>query len=302
MLKNNSKSYRDMTVVIADHLDNMRLTVAAMLTEMGFKKVIQAKNGLEAYDIVQKVAVDIVVSDYHMPKMNGVELVQVIRRELDKSDLVIIGLSSADSGALSAQFIKNGANDFLRKPFNYEELHCRVMQNLDSIDLLNQVRRAANEDVLTGLNNRRFLFEEGEKVLAHARESGLPVSLAMVDLDHFKQINDRYGHDGGDAVLVHVADLFRSYLKRFMLARIGGEEFCLLLEGMTLEQAAQLMERFRQHLADTPVQFEHETITVSMSGGVTGYESGSLSALISEADQLLYQAKEAGRNRIVVSD
>ncbi|MCV6589472.1 MAG: diguanylate cyclase [Marinobacterium sp.] len=241
----------------------------------------------------------ILITDYHMPGMNGVELVQVIRREMDKNDLVIIALSSADSGALSAQFIKNGANDFLRKPFNYEELHCRVMQNLDTINLLNQVRRAAYEDVLTGLHNRRYLFEEAPTLLQRAQDSGRAVCLAMMDLDHFKQVNDNWGHDGGDRVLASIAELLSTHLKRFMVTRIGGEEFCLLLEGIDLDRAEQLLEHLRVLVEQSPVLFDGAEIPVTMSIGITEFHSESLSSLMSRADDLLYAAKEAGRNQVV---
>jgi len=289
---------RYVKILLAEDSLTYRKLLRTQLERYNYQ-VLEAPDAEQALTVLRSQPdIRILITDYYMPGMDGVELVKVIRRELDKTDLVIIALSSADSGALSAQFIKNGANDFLRKPFNYEELHCRVMQNLDTIDLLNKVRRTAYEDVLTGMYNRRYLFEEGEQILQRAREAGTPVSLAMLDLDYFKKINDSWGHDGGDEVLRMVAAQLRNHLRRFLLARIGGEEFCLLLEGLNLQQAQQVLERLRARIAAQPVQFGEAQIPVTTSAGVTQYQGGSLSELMSSADRLLYQAKSAGRNRI----
>jgi len=291
---------RFVKILLAEDSTTYRKLLRTQLARYNYQ-VIEAVDAEQALEVLrQQPDIRILITDYYMPGMNGVELVKVIRREMDKSNLVIIALSSADSGALSAQFIKNGANDFLRKPFNYEELHCRVMQNLDSINLLNQVRRTAYEDVLTGMNNRRYLFEEGEQLLQRARESRVPVCLAMLDLDHFKKINDSWGHDGGDAVLRAVAGQLRSHLRRFLVARIGGEEFCLLLEGLSLQQAQQLLERLRARIAAEPVEFGDVQIPVTTSAGLTQCRGGTLSELMTTADHLLYQAKSEGRNRICV--
>lgn len=287
------------TILIAEDSKVYRQLLRTQLESYRYN-VIEVEDGQAALECLRhRSDVQVLITDYHMPRMNGVELVKALRRELDKNDLVVIGLSSADSsGSLSAQFIKNGANDFLRKPFNYEELHCRVTHNLESIELLRRVREAAYKDVLTGLWNRRYLFEDGISLLAEAERLEQPLTLAMLDLDFFKKINDNYGHDGGDAVLRDFSKRMQHVLEDFLICRVGGEEFCLLAANMTVDQATERLESLRVNTEESPVSFNDEQIRVTISIGVSGFIDGKLDALIKRADEALYDAKESGRNRI----
>jgi diguanylate cyclase (GGDEF)-like protein len=212
---------------------------------------------------------------------------------------VIIGLSSQDTGSLSAKFIKNGANDFLSKPFSHEEFHCRIMHNIETMEHVEAIEHIANHDFLTDLPNRRFFQHQSDIKLKQAQKNGTPVCLAMLDIDHFKKINDNYGHDAGDAVLQSLAPLLRKVFERFTFARTGGEEFCVLLVGLDLGKAVRLLENFREMIEDHIIMLDGASITLTFSAGVAADSGNSLDELLGEADKLLFNAKVGGRNQVV---
>jgi diguanylate cyclase (GGDEF)-like protein len=161
---------------------------------------------------------------------------------------------------------------------------------------------AATTDFLTGLNNRRQLLRQGIPLLAGARRSGTPMAVAMLDIDHFKQINDAYGHDAGDVVLKHIGALLK---ERFRLsdivARYGGEEFCILAPQLDPRQAFELFDEFRYTLAMRTIEVDGHALAVTVSIGVATVLCDSLDEMITQADELLYNAKQAGRNCVVIS-
>ncbi|WP_415882578.1 diguanylate cyclase [Neptuniibacter sp. QD34_54] len=286
---------QEIKVLLVEDSSSYRLMVRKQL-EKHLYQVIEARDGQEGLaKLQQDPEIKLILTDYEMPNMNGIELVQNIRRDYETSELKIIGLSAADSPALSAKFIKSGANDFLTKPFNYEELHCRVMHNIEQMELIAQIKDAANRDFLTGLHNRRYLFEQSEKLLAQPNNK---TCLAMMDLDFFKRINDNYGHDAGDAVLTQLATLLDRSFNRFLHARIGGEEFCILLNGLNLDQAEILMQHFCTLVHDTEFVFGDQVLPVTVSIGLIEQDDDNFDQMISRADEMLYQAKEAGRNTV----
>lgn len=283
-------------ILLVEDSSSYRLLIRKQL-EKHLYQVIEASNGQEGLAKLQQDSeIKLILTDYEMPNMNGIELVQAIRREYETSELKIIGISAADSPALSAKFIKSGANDFLTKPFNYEELHCRVMHNIEQMELIAQIKDAANRDFLTGLHNRRYLFEQSEKLLTQSQNKAC---LAMMDLDFFKKINDNYGHDAGDAVLTQMATLLERSFNRFLHARIGGEEFCVLLNGLNLEQAEILMQHFCTLVHDTEFVFADQVLPVTVSIGLIEQADDNFSQMISRADEMLYKAKEDGRNTVM---
>jgi diguanylate cyclase (GGDEF)-like protein len=239
-----------------------------------------------------------------MPEMDGFELVKAIRHNIDKSDLIIIGLSGEGQSSLSAKFIKNGANDFLQKPFFHEEFYCRIMHNIEELELIEQIRDSANRDYLTQLHNRRYFYDQGEPIHAQALNNNTPLAVAIFSIDHFKNINDTYGHAIGDKVLMSLSDDIRHSFSRFLVARMGGEEFCVVLPGLNNDQALTLLDRFRELIQQTsiPIDHEDEYITIKISIGVTNLHHDSFEQQINCADQLLYRAKEAGRNIVIGDD
>jgi diguanylate cyclase (GGDEF)-like protein len=288
-------------VLVVEDSATARKYVKGLLEHHLFQ-VLEAENGVQALDIYENNPdIRLIITDYHMPEMDGFELVREIRGRTDKTDLAIIGLSSVEKGALSAKFIKNGANDFLQKPFFPEELHCRVIHNLESIELIQALHDAAHRDYLTNLYNRRHLFDSGE-VLYQSAKQGKPLALAVMDIDHFKSFNDNYGHEAGDAMLVNMGDLLTESFSRFLTARLGGEEFCVMLPGLTQAQAYTLMDQFRIKFEDEGVYVGDEFLQATVSVGVTSVLGNTLDEMINTADELLYRAKEVGRNFVIGDD
>ncbi|WP_202983582.1 response regulator [Ferrimonas lipolytica] len=287
------------TVLVVDDSATIRSMISSLLRRHLFN-VEQAEHGKQALALIaNNPNIRLVITGYQMPELDGLTLVQHLRRKYDYDDLCIIGLSSAGETSLSAKFIKFGANDFLHKPFCHEEFYCRVNHNMESIERIQLMRDNANIDAMTGLFNRRYFFDKGRQLLEQSHKQQLPVSVAVIDVDHFKQVNDNYGHQAGDMVLQGLARVLKKGLSRFLLARAGGEEFFVLMPGIDSERAHILLDTLRQVLADKPVKTTDNDITVHFSAGVTDEWDISLEQQLNRADQFLYQAKHRGRNQIV---
>ena len=291
-------------ILVAEDSRPTRAFIKALL-EKHLYQVLEASNGLEALDVLKSnTDVKLLITDYHMPEMDGFELVKAIRHNVDKSDLVIIGLSGEGQSALSAKFIKNGANDFLQKPFFHEEFYCRVMHNIEELELIETIRDSANRDYLTGLHNRRYFYSKGEAQYAIAKNNNTPFAMAVFDIDHFKNINDTYGHAVGDKVLKYLAEEIKHSLSRFLVARLDSEQFCVAMPGLNNEQAITLMDRFRGLINNSSIPINHEDgdIHITISIGITNFMHEQLDQQINYADELLFRAKEAGRNIVVGDD
>ncbi|MBZ4649038.1 MAG: hypothetical protein JG760_1289 [Desulfomicrobiaceae bacterium] len=288
---------REIAVLVVDDSATVRHMLAEMLAVHCFT-VLEATDGSEGLRLLaEHPNVRLVITDYEMPQMNGVRLVQAARRLFPKEELAIIGISGHEQKDLSARFLKSGANDFLHKPFSAEELYCRITQNLDLLEYIRTIRDLSEKDMLTGLANRRFFFEHGAQALAEAQERQEPVYVAMLDLDHFKRVNDQYGHEAGDTVLRHLgAMLQRHFGEQALPARLGGEEFAVLFVGVA--DVAARVEAFRAELAATPVVVSGGSVPVTVSVGVCSLPGQSLERHLACADQLLYRAKHRGRNRV----
>jgi diguanylate cyclase (GGDEF)-like protein len=254
-----------------------------------------AAMGLEI--LQQHQDIKLVITDENMPDMTGVELVAAIRNTYKKEDLGIIGVSSDKSSSLSARFIKTGANDYLTKPYCHEEFFCRIMQNVEHIENIEAIRRASNSDFLTGLPNRRHFFN---RVKASMHYEPKERCLALIDLDLFKNINDTYGHDAGDQVLKTVAKLIVSHFKGCFVSRFGGEEFCIYMPDVAIEDAEIKLNIFRQQFADKLIKYDGQDINCTLSVGLTNHFMGKIENMLSAADANLYRAKEMGRNQVVI--
>ncbi|KAA5607176.1 diguanylate cyclase [Roseospira marina] len=289
-------------VLVVDDSRSARSYVCDLLHLYRFQ-VLEAADGVQALSILRETPdIRLIVTDYFMPRMDGFELVKQVRNIFAPTDVAIIGLSSAGSGLLSARFIKYGANDVLNKPFLREEFFCRISQNMDNLDYIRDLEHAAQFDPLTDLYNRRFLFEAAEPFLSQARREGSNPVVAMMDIDHFKSVNDTFGHDAGDAILVGIAETLRRLLRRRsdILARVGGEEFCLFAPELAPEAVEGFFEKLRNAVADMPIALadndSRKSIKITMSIGVCDRPMASFNEMLRRADRCLYAAKAAGRN------
>ena len=286
----------DFEVLIVDDSRLFRQEQAQLLRLMRLK-THEAADGMEALAVLAKhPGIRLVLTDLEMPNLDGLALTNEIRKKHPKERLAVVGLSAHAVDETSAMFIKNGANDFLRKPFLQEEFNCRVLQNLEILDLFDQLLKAAHNDYLTGISNRRYFFSQsGSKVKPQVAQG-----MAMFDLDFFKKVNDTYGHEAGDQVLVTFASLLDQQLGKLgPVARLGGEEFAAFFPDLPPDQARAAVEALRLQVANTPVLCGKQTIPMTVSVGFAVGPLGSLEQYLAEADKNLYFAKESGRNKVV---
>ncbi len=290
-------------ILVVDDSSFFRKVLSDLL-EVHQLQVVSAKDGKEALGIAQSdPSIKMVITDYNMPNMDGIELTENLRKEFPRDKLAIIGVSSEGDAVMAARFIKSGANDFIiKQSFLPEEFYCRVNQNLDALDHVFEIQEAAIRDYLTGLYNRRYFFEAGQRLLDTAQQKNLAVSCGMLDIDYFKKVNDSYGHDVGDIVLQKVSELMTTQLDgQGVLARIGGEEFCILLADPEQQDTKRVFLNLCETIASTPVDVGpgYDRLKVTISIGVITATSGTLDELVQQADHHLYIAKKAGRNRVV---
>lgn len=283
-------------VLVVDDSRVSRSAMTALLRRHNFitLEAIDAEQGIEALRTHSNIKLAII--DENMPGMSGIQMISELRKTYSKEDLGIIGISSDTTSGLSARFIKSGATDYLHKPYCHEEFFCRIMQNVERLENIETIRRVANSDYLTGLPNRRHFFT---RVAACQRSKPKLESLAIIDVDHFKKINDNYGHDCGDYTLKELAKLVAEYFADHTAARFGGEEFCVYFSNEEPEQVHQIMEDFRQAVANRAITFEKQAISCAVSIGVTHNRSGGINDMLRLADAHLYTAKNNGRNQVV---
>lgn len=259
----------------------------------------EASTAEQTYQLVRdNPEIRVVITGRHFSDDKSTSVISNLRVDYPKERLAIISVSEPEAQLNSARFIKSGANDFLLTPFCHEEFLCRITQNIELIEHVEALTSMANSDFLTGLFNRRYFLS---KLSALAAKRPERYALAVLDLDNFKQVNDTYGHDAGDIVLVHTAAVLRQHFADAVIARFGGEEFCIFMPDISAEHALSRIETLRALISQQPVKFGDENIHVTISAGLLTAKASSLVSSISRADKLLYQAKNAGRN-CVVSD
>jgi diguanylate cyclase (GGDEF)-like protein len=281
-----------------DHLEYLR-----QLLKRHNYNVILASCGEEAIEQLAKhPTIKLVITDKELPNMDSLELCNQIRSKYAKDELSIIGLSSSNNKSATAKFLKSGGNDFISKPFCLEEFYSRVLQNIEFIESIQTIRIQANTDYLTKLFNRRYFFEQVSPVIEKRAKSEISSTLAMMDIDNFKSINDTYGHDTGDLVLKTIAKLIdQHFSEQYLAARIGGEEFCVFMDDLDRNEAIVLLDDFRKEMEDTSIDVDGKNINITVSTGVTHCCEDTFDDIMIRADDLLYEAKANGRN-LVVSD
>jgi diguanylate cyclase (GGDEF)-like protein len=296
-------------VLVADDSFVIRAVLREHLEEQGYA-VVEAADGEAALALCRDAGPDALLLDVEMPGRSGHEVLAALQADADLRDIPVVFLTGhSDTGDL-VKAIEGGAHDYLRKPFEPAELLARVRAAVRVKSLQDELKRRNAEldlisrtDVLTGLYNRRHLEEHLGQLFSAARRHGHGFAVVMLDIDHFKTINDSVGHAGGDIVLREVAARVRSSVRREDIpGRWGGEEFLLLLPFLDADGTRALGERLRTAVAATPVDFGGRPIPVTVSlGGAAGVDDGGPEALVRRADAALYAAKHAGRNRVEVA-
>lgn len=294
----------DEYILIVDDSKSIRLMLRMQLEQMHIN-VIEAASAKEAISILETstVPISMLITDYEMPDMNGIDLTITLRERYSKNQLSIIALSGADSKSVATNFLKHGANDFIIKPFTLEEFSTRVNINLDIIDLFNELQNTTRRDFLTGLYNRSYFFERAGVLYDQAQDKKEFLTLAMIEIDGLKQINEKWGHAAGDAALKSCSDLLRKHIpKQLLISRYKGERFCLLSRSRDLNDLAPFFEKLRSNLADDNIDKGPASFNYTISIGVCCSNSDTPEEMIKSADKKLYQAKEEGKNRVIIDN
>ena len=295
-LKNNNQ-YK---VMVVEDVMQTRNDVKKILQNLQFQ-VFTAAHGEEAMNyFADNPDIKLVVSDYGMPVKDGLEVLKELREQKDKNELGVIMMTSANENVSGAVFLKNGANDFIAKPFLKEELICRVNNTIENMENINKIANFANKDFLTGLFNRRYFYDDMQEYLASLEENPMPYAVAVIDVDELKNINDKYGQDSGDKILKLLAKkLIDDTKSSDIAARFGGGEFCVLLKNVSQEDAVKFFVGLRAAIAANPINIKNESVKISVSIGVTfGKSDYSVDEILELADEALYRAKENGKNRV----
>ncbi|MEO1008345.1 MAG: diguanylate cyclase [Planctomycetota bacterium] len=266
-------------------------------------RLLHATDGGEGLDLLEQEAVAAVLLDLTMPELDGFEVLRRISENPGAKHVPIIVLSGAKDSQDKVMAFSLGAMDYITKPFDMAELRARLRSALRIHRLVTMLSERAHVDSLTGLWNRKHFDERLTQEVADNMRHGRPLSLAMLDLDHFKSINDNYGHPAGDAAIQGTADIIAEATRTGDTpCRYGGEELAIILPETTSEQAAVLCDRIREAVAERVWQ-AHPDRKITISIGVCGCDAASTASpeeWLEAADAALYQSKEGGRNRVTV--
>jgi diguanylate cyclase (GGDEF)-like protein len=297
-------------VLIADDDPVSRRLLQVSLSNAGYHAILAA-NGAEALRTLNAGDCPrLAILDWMMPVLDGVEVCRTIRGASREPYVYIILLTAKGHPTEIIEGLEAGADDYITKPFDMQELKARLRAGRRILELQEQLvtareqlRIQATHDALTGLFNRGAILEILEREIARSRREHTPLAVIMADLDHFKTINDTLGHQAGDAVLREMARRMSASLRSYdFVGRYGGEEFLVVIPGSDAATAADLGERLRQNVSAEPVQVAEASISATLSLGLaisTG-EIAQPEQLLQEADTALYAAKKAGRNRIEI--
>jgi two-component system, cell cycle response regulator len=296
------------TVLIADDSLVIRAVVRNDLEAEGYE-VMAAVDGLAALEQCRKEPPDIILLDIEMPGLDGYQVLAELKSDADLKNIPVVFLTSRSGTDDVVAGLRGGAHDYLKKPFEPAELLARVGSAIHVKKLQDQVEernaelsRISRTDGLTGLFNRRHLDEELARRNSDSQRHSEPLCVLLLDIDHFKLINDTYGHPAGDLVLQEFAARMSIGLRASdTCGRWGGEEFLVILPRTDLTGARLVAERIRSATAAAPVNAAGQDIAMRVSGGCALGPGDSAKALVQLADECLYQAKDAGRNRIVTA-
>jgi len=299
-----------MKVLIAEDDVTSRILLQKVLSRWDYE-VVATKNGLEAWEVLQSEdAPRLAILDWMRPELDGVEGCRRVRA-LDAEQPPYLILRPARGGTDDiVEGLDAGADDYLGKPYDPEELRARVdvgRRFLELNERLIEAQRAlevqARTDALTGILNRGAIVRRLGEELARAVREHTTLSVGMIDIDHFKRVNDTYGHAAGDVVLQEVVRRALSVARPYdVIGRFGGEEFLVIVPNTGSAEAEDVLERMRVAVAGSPLRIDGQELTVTVSVGGATSRGEAVDQLSVRADDELYRAKEAGRNRVCMAD
>ena len=301
-------------ILVIDDSKDVRKRVIDVLKETDlFKEYVEAEDGISGFKSLAQNPADIVLCDLVMPKSDGLHFLGMKKSAEGLSEIPVLMLTGSDSVGHRVQTLNAGASDFIAKPFHPEELiartrvHVALKRLRDELQQKNAMLEELNRtDALTNVYNRRYFMEVLETEYSRTRRANHTMAFVMLDLDHFKRVNDDYGHLAGDKALIEVAGILKRVIRKHdICCRYGGEEFALILPETDLSGAAVVTERCREEVSNAVIEFDGKRIPVTISVGVAVLEiesTWSQSDLVAAADEALYKSKEQGRNKVSFAD
>jgi diguanylate cyclase (GGDEF)-like protein len=302
------------SVLIIDDSVTVREQIIRTLESYSlFSRYYEASDGLEGFKKLLSSPVDIILCDIEMPRIDGFKFLSLLKARPDLQDVPVIILTGMNDRERKIKGLEQGASDYITKPFDHEELVARVKVHLKIKKLQDELKRSnelllelSNSDHLTGLFNRRYMMEALDKEVQRTIRKGGNLSLIILDIDHFKQVNDSYGHQQGDIALQKVAQQLQKELRSYDCAvRYGGEEFVAILSESSLKEAVFVADRIRLAVQGTRFSGPLAKLSLTVSLGVACFSretSPTVDAFIKLADDALYRAKANGRNRVEFHD
>jgi two-component system, cell cycle response regulator len=305
------QGYSPLVLIVDDHPDNVEV-LQVRLKALGYRTAC-ASDGETALNMVAKSPPDLILLDVMMPRMDGNEVARRIKADKSLPYIPIIMQTALDSTQSKVVGLDSGADDYVTKPINYAELQARMAAALriktlqDQVAAKNvQLAEMAITDALTGLFNRRHLDERLDEMFEHSLRLHEPLSVVMFDIDHFKRVNDTFGHQVGDVVLAQFAQLLKHAARDIdRIGRYGGEEFMVLLPGTVLDAGVTFARRARQEVETHQFEYEGGALKCTISAGVAAFPHPKVQTrqqLVKSADDALYVAKTTGRNRVIRFD
>jgi diguanylate cyclase (GGDEF)-like protein len=287
-------------LVIEDHPDQRDL-LAIVLQREGYR-VVTAANGQEALEKLESEQIQIALSDIMMPKMDGFELIKQVRSNAALKSLYLILITARIQEGDRVRGLDLGADDYITKPFSFSELLARVRVGTRVVQYQQHLEHQSQVDALTGLFNRRAFEKKIQEEFERSKRYHSPLSLLILDLDNFKGINDTYGHPGGDAALVKIAETLKDKTRQSDFpSRFGGEEFVLVLPETDQEHALQVATKIHEPVRETSFGTAANSFHMTVSIGVSSNSLKTYSnwqEMLDDADRALYAAKNSGKDRI----
>lgn len=290
------------TILIVDDDQIIQRLLGALLADFG--TVVMASTGDEAITKIAEQKPDLIILDVEMPSMNGYEVCRRLKADEATSDIPVIFLTASTSDKDEERGLEIGATDFIRKPISHKIVLARVWNILSLQAATRKLEILATTDSLTGAHNRRHFLEIGNTELRRSIRYSQVFSVAMLDIDHFKAVNDTYGHGVGDEALIKTVSVIQDVLRvEDILGRLGGEEFGVIFPMTAIEGATLVAERIREKIAEINIDTPLGDLRFTMSIGLSSFagKGDTVEAALKRADQALYRAKEGGRNRVIAA-
>ena len=269
--------------------------------------VIDAINGKDALEIVKDEQIDLILLDIMMPEMDGFEVCKILQSNIETKDIPIIFITAKTDEDSIEKAYDMGGLDYVTKPFKPKELLARVKTQLKVQNLQNELKLLASTDSMTKLYNRRYFTKISEYTLKLSKRENHNVSIIMLDIDKFKNVNDTYGHQVGDDVIIMLANkLMEHQRKSDIVCRYGGEEFVVLLPNTSIEGANSVAKKIREDVEQLTIKLDSKKeLNFTISLGISQVDMKNdinIESALKSADDALYEAKNSGRNKICISN